>query len=282
MDLKEIKNIFHRELDAFYAKEEVDSFFYMMVEHYLGMPRFVLALQPNTIITKEREQPLFEGLAQLRQFRPIQYVLGKAHFMDMEFRVDERVLIPRPETEELIRWILDEIPSDATPNILDIGTGSGCIAIALAKNVPGAHVYALDISGPALALATQNAKDNGVSVVFMEEDILNTGSLPLKFNIIVSNPPYVRLLEKGQMAPNVLQYEPESALFVDDEDPLLFYREIATFSGQHLLPGGALYVEINQYLGEGTAQLFRTKNLLEVELRKDMFGNDRMLKGTIR
>lgn len=279
MELKEIRHIFHKELDGSYAREEVDSFFYLMVEHYLELPRFILATEPHTIVGKQQEQPLFEGLAQLRQYRPIQYILGTAHFMDLWFKVDGRVLVPRPETEELVRWILADTPSGATPTILDVGTGSGCIAISLAKNISGAKVFALDVSAPALEVAQENALKNSVSVTFLEMDILHDKVLSERFDIIVSNPPYVRNLEKAKMERNVLEHEPERALFVADDDPLLFYREIVRFSERHLKNGGGLYFEINQYLGERTVQLLRDHGFVEIELRKDMYGNQRMLKG---
>ncbi len=282
MLLKEIKRIFHVELDGVYPKEEVDSFFYLMVEHYLGLERFVLALEPNTMVTKEEEQPLFEGLSKLKLHRPVQYILGVAHFMDMEFKVDENVLIPRPETEELVRWILEQAKEHrGVLKILDIGTGSGCIAIALAKNLPNAEVYALDISSESLIVAKENAAKNGVSIEFIETDILQTEKLQLHFDIIVSNPPYVRELEKKQMSANVTDHEPDQALFVPDDNPLLFYRKISEFATLHLNKGGCLYFEINQYLGKDTVQCMENFGFSELQLRKDMFGNDRMLKGKL-
>tara|TARA_R110002051_G_scaffold225441_2_gene288357 strand:+ start:320 stop:1171 length:852 start_codon:yes stop_codon:yes gene_type:complete len=280
MLLKEIKHIFHIELDDIYPKEEVDSFFYLMVEHYLGLQRFVLALEPNTIVSKEEEQPLFEGLSQLKLQRPLQYILGVAHFMDMEFKVDENVLIPRPETEELVRWILEqEQEGETVRNILDIGTGSGCIAIALAKNLPNAKVYALDISEASLKVAEENAINNGVSIEFINTDILQTERLAFQFDVIVSNPPYVRELEKKEMSSNVKDHEPGHALYVPDNNPLLFYRKITEFAALHLRSEGSLYFEINQYLGKETMRVMEDHGFSDVQLRKDMFGNDRMLKG---
>lgn len=282
MLLKEIKHIFHIELDDVYPKEEVDSFFYLMVEHYLGLQRFVLALEPNTIVSKAEEQPLFEGLSQLKLQRPLQYILGVAHFMDMEFKVDENVLIPRPETEELVRWILEqEQEGEAERNILDIGTGSGCIAIALAKNLPNAKVYALDISGASLKVAEENAIKNGVSIEFINTDILQTERLAFQFDVIVSNPPYVRELEKKEMSSNVKDHEPGHALYVPDNNPLLFYRKITEFAALHLRSEGSLYFEINQYLGKETMRVMEDHGFSDVQLRKDMFGNDRMLKGKL-
>ena len=292
MLLKDIKKIFHAELDEIYPVEEVDSFFYYAIQHYLGLERFVLALRPNLTVTKEEEQPLFETLAQLKQEKPIQYILGTAHFMNLELMVNEYVLIPRPETEELVQWVMEDClfersrRSSQDRNILDIGTGSGCIAIALAKYIPNANVFALDISGEALKVAQENAVSNHVNIQFMNQDILKNelelvlGLEPgLKFDIIVSNPPYVRESEKDKMRRNVLVYEPETALFVPDDDALRFYRAIVQFAKNHLAKEGKLYLEINQYLGKETRALLEAHNFSEIELRKDIFGNDRMLKG---
>ncbi len=290
MRLKEIKTIYHKELDAIYPKEEVNSFFGLLIEHYLGLQRFVLALSPEFIITKEQELPLFESLAALRLQRPIQYIIGKAHFMDLDFKVNEDVLIPRPETEELVRWIIERCGSDhgitdwrhnKGPTILDIGTGSGCIAISLAKNLTHAKTYALDISRKALELAKQNARDLQVEIEFMEFDILKWKPIDLKFDIIVSNPPYVREMEKKEMHNNVTVYEPNLALFVPNDDPLRFYDTIIRFAKRHLNEKGYLYLEINQYLGKETQALLEEHNFSEIELRKDMFGNDRMLMGKL-
>tara|TARA_R110002111_G_scaffold31503_3_gene64379 strand:- start:949 stop:1812 length:864 start_codon:yes stop_codon:yes gene_type:complete len=284
MLLKEIKNIYHLELDPLFPKEEVDSFFYLVIDHYLGLERFILAMQPNLVVSKENEDPLFFALSQLKQERPIQHILGKAHFCELEFRVDENVLIPRPETEELVYWIINEVqkgdPREEV-KILDIGTGSGCIAISLAKNLPNAKVYALDISKKALQIAGENAMDNGVDIVFLEADILSLEGFKDKFDVIVSNPPYVRELEKLEMKNNVVEHEPGLALFVSDGDPLIFYKKITRFALSHLKKGGVLFFEINQYLGEETKQLLEAENFSEIELRKDMFGNDRMLKGQL-
>ena len=284
MLLKEIKNIYHLELDPLFPKEEVDSFFYLVIDHYLGLERFILAMQPNLVVSKENEDPLFFALSQLKQERPIQHILGKAHFCELEFRVDENVLIPRPETEELVYWIINEVqkgdPREEV-KILDIGTGSGCIAISLAKNLPNAKAYALDISKKALQIAGENAMDNGVDIVFLEADILSLEGFKDKFDVIVSNPPYVRELEKLEMKNNVVEHEPGLALFVSDGDPLIFYKKITRFSLSHLKKGGVLFFEINQYLGEEMKQLLEAENFSEIELRKDMFGNDRMLKGQL-
>jgi release factor glutamine methyltransferase len=301
MLLKEIKTIFHQELGDSYPKEEIDSFFYRCIEHYLKLERFVLAVQPGLTLTKSEEQPLFEALAQLKLEKPLQYILGTAHFMDLELLVNEHVLIPRPETEELVRWILEDLQDDTglgpdaersrsvistthkdrSLQILDIGTGSGCIAIALAKALPNAKVTAIDISEKALAIAQRNSAFNHADVTFVRQDILDSELAPeleLHFDIIVSNPPYVRQLEQNQMQKNVLEYEPHTALFVPDNDALIFYDAIAQFAQSHLKKKGGLYFEINQYLGAETKALLNARDFSEIELRKDMFGNDRMLK----
>lgn len=301
MQLKEVKNIFHKELGDIYPKEEIDSFFYSCIEHYLNLQRFVLAIQPGLTVLKEEEQLLFEALSELKMEKPIQYILGTAHFMDLELQVNKNVLIPRPETEELVGWILDDFlvkkPSkkdagrsrsvistplnDRSFKILDIGTGSGCIAIALAKHLPGAKVYALDVSEGALSVARKNAEMNEVDITFLHHNILNPGlelEPELVFDVIVSNPPYVRELEKSQIHKNVKDFEPHTALFVPDNDPLVFYRAITDFAEKYLSKKGKLYFEINQYLGDETKALFHTQHFSEIEMRNDIFGNPRMLK----
>ncbi|WP_158979404.1 peptide chain release factor N(5)-glutamine methyltransferase [Cellulophaga sp. L1A9] len=280
MLLREIKNIFHLELDVLYQKEEVNSFFYMLIEHYLGLQRFVLAMEPNLIITKEEETPLFEALSKLKLQVPIQHIIGVTEFMEMEFIVNEDVLIPRPETEELVRWIIDDIKDhQSNLKILDIGTGSGCIPISLAKHLPNAKIYTLDVSEKAIAVAKQNAVSNKVAIQFIKASILEIDALKETFDIIVSNPPYVRELEKAAMHENVLKHEPELALFVTNDNPLVFYKKITDFATQNLVKEGRLYFEINQYLGKETELLLREYNFSDIELREDLFGNDRMLKG---
>ncbi len=300
MLLKEIKTIYHKELDALYAREEVASFFCIAIEHYLNLERFVLAMQPDKIISKEEEQPLFETLAQLKIQRPIQYIIGETRFMELDFIVNEGVLIPRPETEELVRWVIDDVRNvkcesrrrnaskettaikNARVQILDIGTGSGCIAVSLAKNLPNTEVFALDVSEQALKVAQANALHNNVSVSFTTADILTLQELEGSFDVIVSNPPYVRELEKKEIESNVLEHEPGLALFVPDDDPLLFYKKIVQFAEKNLNKKGSLFLEVNQYLGIETKALFETTIWTAIQLRKDMFGNDRMLMGTLK
>ncbi|WP_430966223.1 peptide chain release factor N(5)-glutamine methyltransferase [Spongiimicrobium sp. 2-473A-2-J] len=275
--------MFRKDLNTLYPTPEIDGFFYMLMEEYLGLERFVLALEPKLTLSKAEEQLFFEALGQLRLGRPIQYILGKAHFMDAQFAVNQDVLIPRSETEELVAWILSDCRSAHKEDfsILDVGTGSGCIAISLASALPKAEVTALDVSAKALAIAMENAHANGVQMQFVQQDILKEDSLEKKFDIIVSNPPYVRELEKSGMHKNVKDFEPDLALFVSDERPLVFYERITDMAKTNLKQGGTLYFEVNQYLGKETQRLLQDQNFLEIELRKDLSGKDRMLKGKL-
>lgn len=311
MQLTDLKAIFHKELCNLYPKEEIDTFFNRLLEHYLNLERFVFVLQPQLTLTKDETQPLFEALAQLKLEKPLQYITGVAYFMDLEFRVNPNVLIPRPETEELVRWAMDtphflfnNTSKEKKGAILDIGTGSGCIAIALARKFPNVKVYALDSSKKALEVARENALAHQVNVTFYERDILQHDPSPeldlalnsepelelelepalsskLKFDTIIANPPYVRESEKKEIQNNVKQYEPEKALFVPDDRPLVFYEAIAAFAKKHLNQSGYLYLEINQYLASQTQEVLEDLNFDEIELRKDIFGNFRMLKGRV-
>ncbi|MCA0152757.1 peptide chain release factor N(5)-glutamine methyltransferase [Winogradskyella vincentii] len=286
MKALDLKDVFHQKLDAIYGKNEVESFFFLSLEHYLNIPRFQLALDPEFTLTKDETNLFFKILEALKQQQPIQYILGETEFFGLKFIVNEHVLIPRQETEELVDWIIRDNSknNEITLNILDIGTGSGCIAIALAKNLPNSNVYALDISSEALKVARDNAKINEVEIQFIQADVLSNSNDNHKlensmFDIIVSNPPYVRISEKGEMKPNVLENEPYLALFVDDDDPLKFYKAITKFANQKLKNGGQLYFEINQYLGEETKQLLIDANYDKIELLEDLNSNLRMLKG---
>lgn len=286
MRLKDIQDIFHEELDKLYGTDEVNSFFFMLTEAYFDVDRFALVIDPEYVINKEQETSMFAALSELKLEKPIQHILGKAHFFGLEFHVNEHTLIPRPETEELVQWILEEVsknPQRETLRILDIGTGSGCIPIALKKHLPNASVYAIDISAEALKVAKNNAKMNTVIINFAKADVLSLNDLnvfeeDMLFDIIVSNPPYVRNLEKASMRKNVLAYEPDTALFVSDENPLVFYDKIANLAQKHLTLHGSLYFEINQYLGNEMSQLLAAKQFRNIVLRQDIFGVDRMMQ----
>ena len=282
MNIFEIKNTFHKELKNLFPNNEIDNFFYLLTETYLKLKRVDIALNPNREINNEIEKKFFSALAKLKKEIPIQYIIGETEFYGLPFYVDKNVLIPRPETEELVLWIIKEIQDKRKEkkdlNILDIGTGSGCIAITLAKNLTNVKMWALDVSEKAIGIAKKNAKFNHVNVQFLDKDILNLKKFPVKFDVIVSNPPYVRELEKKEIKNNVLQNEPHLALFVKDNNPLLFYDKIADLAKENLNPNGKLYFEINQYLGKETVSLLKQKGFKNIELKKDIFDKDRMIK----
>lgn len=281
MQLKAVQSIFQKELNTLYHRDEIDSFFYLCVEAVLKAPRFILALHPNFTMTKDETSKFMEVLNGLKRNEPIQYLLGETTFLGRQFKVDQNVLIPRPETEELVRWIIkDHVEPGRKLTILDIGTGSGNIAVTLGKELHQAKIWAMDISHKALAVAKENARLHGVALITARADILTNTFNAGPFDIIVSNPPYVRESEKKDMAANVTDHEPPGALFVSDSDPLLYYKAIATFAAENLCTGGNLYLEVNQYLGEETKHLLEEQNFSEIELRKDMFGNERMIKAT--
>ncbi len=283
MILKSLKTHFNKELSGYYSESENESFFNMLAEFILKMKRIDIALNLYQVVSGKKCDKFQTAIKRLQNYEPIQYIIGDTEFYGLKFKVDNSVLIPRPETEELVDWIIKENQSKASISILDIGTGSGCIAISLAKHLPNANVYALDISEDALKIASTNAKTNGVEVEFMEADVLeNSFSLEqLKFDIIVSNPPYVRELEKEMMKENVLKYEPPLALFVENEDALLFYRKISRLSRASLKDNGQLYFEINEYLGQDTKQLMIQDEFEQLELKQDIFNKDRMIKGVL-
>ena len=287
MLLKDLENIFHKELDAIYGKEEVTSFFFLCTDAFYKISRLQLALDRDLTITKSEQQPIFNALEDLKNKKPIQYILGETEFYGLPFKVNENTLIPRPETEELVALVIENSKKQKqNPNvysILDIGTGSGCIAISLARNIENAQVYAMDVSAKAIEKAKENASLNKVVVAFIEADVLKLRytelvSVSHKFDIIVSNPPYVRNLEKAEIQNNVLDNEPHLALFVEDNNPLIFYKAITELAKEKLKENGQLFFEINEYLGEETKALVESLGFKNVVLIKDMFGKDRMLK----
>jgi len=293
MLLKQYKSHFFDALKNMQDEREIESFFFILTEYLHNLKRVDVALNPNFEISEEEVEKWNAILVDLQQEKPIQYIIGEAWFYGLRFEVNENTLIPRPETEELVDWILNSpITQNLTPiTILDIGTGSGCIPIALKANLPQANVSAIDISEKALEVAKRNAKINNVEINFIQTNILEVEDLsqlpssithyPSLYNIIVSNPPYVRVLEKQEIKKNVLDYEPHLALFVDDTDALLFYRKIAQLALKNLTPNGLLFFEINQYLGKETVALLENLGFNNIELRKDIYGNDRMIKCSV-
>ena len=284
MTIKHYRDYFIQELTPLYDVGEVESFFYLILEAKHQLHRVDLALQPDLAFSESELKIWSSILEQLKKEIPIQYILGVTHFYGLEFEVNSAVLIPRPETEELVDWIVQKSKiknQKSKIKILDIGTGSGCIAIALAKNLSNAQVFALDVSEQALATAKTNAEKNQVQLSFIHQSILETEDLGQQFDVIVSNPPYVRELEKQEIKKNVLDNEPHLALFVEDNDALIFYRKIAQLAQKNLNPQGQLYFEINQYLGQEMLDLLRKMGFKNCELRKDIYGNDRMIQCTI-
>ena len=283
MILKEFKLFFNEALSAIYPKTEIDSFFFILIEEKLKLQRIDTVLKPDFLITNKNLTDLKNIVKRLQKEEPVQYILGNTEFYGLPFLVNKNTLIPRTETEELVAWVLDEIKVLANnkitePSILDIGTGTGCIPISLAKNLTSLNISAIDISPEALLIAKQNAILNKVTIEFIELDILNTESLPQEYDVIISNPPYVRELEKEEIKNNVLENEPHLALFVEDENPLIFYNKIADLAKQQLSKNGMLFFEINQYLGKETLNMLVKKGFKNIQLKKDLFGNDRMIK----
>lgn len=280
MKIKQYRTQFIKELSPFYDAYEAESFFYLILEDKHKLRQIDLALNHELNFSESDFVVWNSLLNQLKKEVPIQYLLGKTSFYGLDFEVNENVLIPRPETEELVEWIINEnSKTDKTKKlrILDIGTGSGCIAISLAKNLPNAEIFGFDVSKKAIETAKRNAINNNVDVTFVLLDILETDLLTCSFDIIVSNPPYVRNLEKEEIKKNVLDYEPHLALFVDDNDALIFYRKIAALAKNSLSENGQLFFEINQYLGKEMKDLLERMNFKNIELKKDIYDNDRMI-----
>ncbi|MBP1617968.1 MAG: prmC [Bacteroidetes bacterium] len=265
-------------LRGIYPENEIHSLFRILLEEISGMQAAFFLSDKSKQLNEQQEKRLDDILSRLQKSEPLQYIIGETEFYGLQFSVSPDVLIPRPETEELVDWVVQEYRFKPV-HILDIGTGSGCIAVALAKLLPLAAVEAWDVSAEALAMAEKNAGRNGVDVAFQQVDVLSVNKdrgFPL--DIIVSNPPYVLDSEKKDMHRNVLEHEPHLALFVEDDDPLLFYRKIAQFGKQSLKPFGTLFYEINAAKGQETVELLTDLGYRDVELRRDLSGNDRMVK----
>ena len=290
MIVKQYRNYFNETLKTIYPITEIDSFFFLLLEEYLGFRRVDIVLKSDFKINQETLNLLQSATKQLEQEVPLQYIIGKTEFYGLPFVVNKHVLIPRPETEELVAWVVSESSRFKTFNtstkqttetkqlkILDIGTGSGCIPISLKKQLPFAKISAIDISKEALTVAKKNAVLNNVDIHFILQDILKTVALDQHYDIIISNPPYVRESEKKELKNNVLKNEPHVALFVENDNPLIFYAKIAELAKKYLNKNGLLFFEINQYLGTETIDLVNKKGLKNIQLKKDMFGNDRII-----
>ena len=288
-----MKTFFHfirEQLRDYYPDTEIKSFGYLIVESVCHWDKSSVLRNKDKQLSLNEYLRIQEIIEELKKYRPIQYILGKTEFYGLIFKVNENVLIPRPETEELVEQIIKEEKhsSDsiqkrkAKYKFLDIGTGSGCIAVTLAKYLPEVEVYAIDISEKALDVARQNANNNQANVHFFQHDILKNVPFAfpyssLTFDCIVSNPPYVTMDEKAVMAKNVLDYEPHQALFVPHDNPLLFYERIADFARSRLREDGSLYLETNSLYGRASAKVLENKKFRDVKLLKDISGNDRIL-----
>lgn len=275
------KKYIQGELENLYSEGEINSLTRLVLEKGVGIPfADILACKFNNLSDAQVLQ-IVEIVGKLKNFTPIQYILGETEFFGLTFHVNDSVLIPRPETEELVQWILETIKNEKI-RILDIGTGSGCIAISLAKNLPFAEVHAWDISEEALEIARKNSEINGVTVSFSQKDILQLQNVDEVFDIIVSNPPYVTESEKNDMEENVLNFEPHVALFVPDDNSLIFYEKISDLALKNLNKGGKLFFEMNREKGEGVVRLLEKKGFKNIERRKDISGNERMIKAEKR
>lgn len=276
--MKQLIDKLQTSLSGIYEGHELTAIIRTICCDMLGISSTAYYLKEAVTLTTEQGTLLQGIIDRLRQGEPLQYIEGKAPFCGMEFAVNSSVLIPRPETAELVDWIVCEHATQQ-PRILDLGTGSGCIAIALSKQLPQATIEACDISAEALTVAKENARMNEAPVSFFTHDMLDLGTpLPHSYDILVSNPPYIRQSEAADMSIQVTEWEPHTALFVPDDDALRFYRAIAELGQTEALrPGGHIYVEINQALGKETVALFEAYGYQDVELRKDIYGNERMI-----
>lgn len=283
MTLREVEKLYIDTLSKLYGLDEAKSLAWLSISFVCKISRSEYLSRKEELVSLVHETSVLKILEELKSGKPLQYILGETEFYDLTFRVNSSVLIPRPETEELVDWILKDPAVKTNPNlrILDIGTGSGCIPIVLKKNLPKAEVWAIDISAEALYTAIGNAAFNKAEVKFYLDDILNPKEADItenKYSVIVSNPPYVTLSEKNLMHQNVLSFEPHIALFVPDNDPLLFYKAIINFAASHLLPNGLLFLEINENLGAATVELLTKSGFENIQLRTDLREKDRMIR----
>lgn len=277
MTLKAYRIHFYKELEALYPQEEYETFFKVLVQEYLKFAAYEIPLNFQLELDMVQRNLFDKALSRLQQNEPLQYIVASTEFYGFPFQLSPAVLIPRPETEELVEWIYTDFKNTSC-TILDIGTGSGAIAVSLAKLLPEAEVTAIDVSEDALKIAEANASSNAVNVQFIKQDILDCQALDRSYDVIVSNPPYVRNLEKVEIKSNVLNYEPHLALFVEDQNALIFYKKIAELAIKALQPNGILYFEINQYLSAETVSLLKNIGFSQVELRDDFAGKPRMIK----
>ena len=278
MNLEEFYKLIQVKLDRKFDKNEVEEFFFRLIDHYCQVDRLKYILNSKLELNKIEEVNLVRSIKFLEKESPIQYITGQTQFMGMNFTVNKNVLIPRPETEELVRWIVQDLHSNK--RVLDIGTGSGCIAISLSKLMDNCIVFGWDISSDALDIASKNSKNNSVNVKYDLVDITYEKQCSEKFDIIVSNPPYVTQDDKLLMSKNVISYEPHIALFVKENDPLFFYNKILNFSKKNLISNGTIYFEINENFSKQVNKLLKKEGFHDIIVRKDFRGKYRMVKAT--
>ncbi len=279
--LFDLRKQYMQELLAYYDQREAESLLTILVQYFFGLSQSGLITNADFRLSESEMLQLHFAVKDLKKYRPVQYIIGETEFFDLKIKVNKAVLIPRPETEELVQLIINN-EKQRDLNILDIGTGSGCIAIALKKNIPFVQLTGIDISDAAIELASENAENNKLNIAFAELNILDQRQWNLlgQFGIIVSNPPYVTNAEKNRMDNNVLNYEPHQALFVADNDALVFYKEIFHFSENHLRQNGKIYFEINEEKGNEIVELAKSKNFVNVKLHKDINGKNRFVSGS--
>jgi len=278
MNLEEFYKLIQVKLDRKFDKNEVEEFFFRLIDHYCQVDRLKYILNSKLELNKIEEVNLVRSIKFLEKESPIQYITGQTQFMGMNFIVNKNVLIPRPETEELVRWIVQDLHSNK--RVLDIGTGSGCIATSLSKLMDNCIVFGWDISSDALDIASKNSKNNSVNVKYDLVDITYEKQCYEKFDIIVSNPPYVTQDDKLLMSKNVISYEPHIALFVKENDPLFFYNKILNFSKKNLISNGTIYFEINENFSKQVNKLLKKEGFHDIIVRKDFRGKYRMIKAT--
>lgn len=275
--LKDIIDFAYQKLESLYEKDEIRSMIYSIIEHFTGYDLMKILTYKDELKVSESELLKINfAIKDLKKEKPLQQILGYCEFLDVRIEVNQHVLIPRVETEEIVQRVIKENKGRKNLKIADVCCGSGCIAIALKKAFPDANIYAYDISEEALKKSKENAEKNKEKINFFKENILKSKEKNQEFNIIVSNPPYVRESEKALMKNNVLLYEPHLALFVSDEDPLIFYKKILDFSNRNLAKNGKIYMEINENLGKETELLFKNFNY-QTSIIKDIRGKDRLL-----
>lgn len=272
---KAIKHI-RDELATVYQTDELHSISRLLISKITGFSFTEILVNKNTIISEHQREFLNIYLDKLKCRMPVQYVLGETEFCGLNFQVDETVLIPRPETEELVAWIVQEVKPNST--VLDVGTGSGCIAISLKYFLPDSDMHACDIDEGALATARRNAEMTAQKVNFFKMDILQEVKSDRKYHIIVSNPPYIPMQEAAEILAQVKYFEPHQALFVPDDDPLIFYRKIADFAAQNLYADGKLFFEVHRKFGKACIEMLQKMGFANVQLKKDIFANDRMIQ----